>query len=92
MRGKTMTDYLVRECGAHGVTTAQDEATATMAQVVARDCVEWSTQDARQHALEHRAEGTDCYVCCSDMRVAAPGEVATAWPCCGVALVDYCQC
>ena len=69
-----MAEYLVRECPDHGITFASDYVTAARAQIVARDCQEWHAQDPREHALDHRADGTDCYACCARMRVAYGGE------------------
>lgn len=64
-----MSNYLLRYCPDHGTTTVPDRDTAEMFLPIVRDCVEYSSQDAREHASDHTYNETDCYACCPRMLV-----------------------
>jgi hypothetical protein len=69
-----MAEYLIRECDAHGITFTNDAATARNARAVASWCMYENEHMPQEHARGHVLDGNDCYVCCTDMRVADDGE------------------
>lgn len=68
-----MSNYLVTQCADHGVTVAPDQASATNYVRVASLCASHAGTPAHDNA--HRHNGTSCWTCCPQMRVALHGEV-----------------
>lgn len=83
--------HLITFCADHGTVESVDETTARIMRDVARDCLKDGRQNPRAHAQWHADEMTACFRCCDRVSV-RPNPVPVAHPCCGVALVDYCQC
>ena len=68
--------YLVSDCAAHGTKETADAQSAVIYQGFARDCMEDRICDPHNHNVAHAREATDCWMCCPNMRIASPGEIA----------------
>lgn len=71
--------FLVTGCAEHGTKVTTDNASARVYRALAKDCFEDVTVDPHGHWHWHRVQASDCWVCCSKMRIARDWEQADTY-------------